>query len=130
MRIGLWCMCIVGLLMENGSRLRGRRWGVSEETKMWEALQCLPDAVEHLTHGDSDDADSVKASNAIKWAIAEIDRLREERKPVGWCVQAAAVLIQVKDEAEAKMLSAVYGYKVLAIVEADAKEEHNVPLQK
>ena len=68
---------------------------------------------------------------------AEIARLREERKPVAWCVQAAAgsmvhagshapidtaVLIQCKDQAEARMLSAVYGHKVLAIVEADARE--------
>ena len=68
---------------------------------------------------------------------AEVARLREGRKPVGWCVQAAAgsmvhawthspidaaVLIQCKDESEARMLSAVYGHKVLAIVEADAKE--------
>ena len=52
---------------------------MSEETKMWEALQCLPDAVEHLTDGDPDDHDAVKASDAVKWAIAEIDRLREER---------------------------------------------------
>ena len=71
-----------------------------------------------------------KATERIVALGNEIARLREERKPVGWCVQAAAVLIQVKDEAEAKMLSAVYGYKVLAIVEADAKEEHNVPIQK
>ena len=110
---------------------------MSEDAKMWEALQCLPDAVEHLTHGDPDDADSVTASDAVKWAIAEIDRLHEERKPVGWCVQAAAgsmvhagthapvsapVLIQCVDEAYARMLAAVYGHRVLAIVEADAKE--------
>ena len=58
---------------------------MSEDAKMWEALLGLPDAVEHLTHGDPDDADSVKASDAVKWAIAEIDRLREERRwiPVG-----------------------------------------------
>ena len=68
---------------------------------------------------------------------AEIARLREKRKPVGWCVRAApgsmvhagthfpidrAVLIQCKDEAEARMQSGVYGYKVLAMVEPDAKE--------
>ena len=76
---------------------------------------------------------------------AEIARLREERKPVGWCVQAAegsmvhagnhspidaAFLIQVKDEAEARMLSAVFGHRVLAIVEADAKGDCDVPIQK
>ena len=68
---------------------------------------------------------------------AEITRLREERKPVAWCVQAAAgsmvyagtlapisapVLIQCVDEAYARMLATVYGHRVLAIVEADAKE--------
>lgn len=67
----------------------------------------------------------------------EIARLREERKPAGWCVQAAAgamvhaethapidvvVFISCKDEAEARMLATVYGHKVLAIVEPDAKE--------
>ena len=118
---------------------------MSEDAKMWEALQCLPDAVEHLTHGDPDDADSVKASDAVKWAIAEIDRLSEERKPVAWCVQAAAgsmvharthspvyspVWIQCVDEADARTLSTVFGHRVLAIVEAGAKEEHNVPIQK
>jgi hypothetical protein len=58
---------------------------MSEEAKMWETLQCLPDAVEHLIHGDPDDDDAVKASDAVKWAIAEIARLREERRwvPVG-----------------------------------------------
>ena len=83
-------------------------------------------------------------NKAATAAIAEIDllsaeiaRLREERKPVAWCVQAAAgsmvhagnhsridaaVLIQCKDEPEARMLSAVYGHRVLAIVEADARE--------
>ena len=109
---------------------------MSEDAKMWEALQCLPDALEHLTHGDPDDHDAVKASDAVKWAIAEIDRLSEERKPVAWCVQAAAgsmvharthspvlstVLIQCVDEAYARMLAAVYGHRVLAIVEPDVK---------
>lgn len=58
---------------------------MSDDTQMWETLQCLPDAVEHLIHGDPDDADSVKASDAVKWAIAEIARLREARRwvPVG-----------------------------------------------
>ena len=55
---------------------------MSEEAKMWETLQCLPDAVEHLIHGDPDDVDSVKASDAVKWAIAEIARLREERRSI------------------------------------------------
>ena len=56
---------------------------MSEDAKMWDALNCLPDAVEHMIHGDPDEADSVKASDAVKWAIAEIARLREERKM--WC---------------------------------------------
>jgi hypothetical protein len=52
---------------------------------MWDTLNCLPDAVEHMIHGDPDEPDSVKASDAVKWAIAEIARLREERRwvPVG-----------------------------------------------
>jgi hypothetical protein len=50
---------------------------------MWETLNCLPDAVEHMIHGDPDEPDSVKASDAVKWAIAEIARLREERLTAG-----------------------------------------------
>ena len=58
---------------------------MSEGEKMWDTLNCLPDAVEHLVHGDLDEADSVKASDAVRWAIDEITRLREERRwiPVG-----------------------------------------------
>jgi len=58
---------------------------VSEAEKMWDALRCLPEAVEHLIHGDPDGANSVKASDAVEWAISEIARLREERRwvPVG-----------------------------------------------
>ena len=76
-----WNQCIA--LAKKGPR---RRWRdgeggveVSEDTKMWDTLQCLPDAVAHMIHGDPDDADSVKASDAVKWAIAQIARLREER---------------------------------------------------
>ena len=50
---------------------------MSKDAKMWDTLNCLPDAVEHIIHGDPDEADSVKASDAVKWAIAEIARLRE-----------------------------------------------------
>jgi len=53
---------------------------VSEDAKMWDTLNCLPDAVEHMIHGDPDEADSVKASDAVRWAIAEIARLREENR--------------------------------------------------
>jgi len=58
---------------------------VSDDAKMWETLNCLPDAVEHMIHGDPDEPDSVKASDAVRWAAAEIARLREERRwiPVG-----------------------------------------------
>ncbi len=58
---------------------------MSDAEKMWDSLNCLPDAVEHLIYGDPDDDDAVKASDAVKWAIAEITRLREERRwvPVG-----------------------------------------------
>ena len=56
-----------------------------DDAKMWETLNCLPDAVEHMIHGDPDEPDSVKASDAVRWAIAEIARLREDRRwvPVG-----------------------------------------------
>jgi hypothetical protein len=68
---------------------------------------------------------------------SEIARLREERKPVAWCVQAAAgsmfhawthtpidasVLIQCKDLADARMMTVVYGHKILAVIEPDEKE--------
>jgi len=50
---------------------------MADDAQMWETLNCLPDAVEHMIHGDPDEADSVKASDAVRWAIAEIARLRE-----------------------------------------------------
>lgn len=68
---------------------------------------------------------------------AEIARLREERKPVAWCVQAAAgsmvhagthntiyapVLIQATDLPHARIMAAVYGHKILKIVEPEEKE--------
>ncbi len=58
---------------------------MSDNASMWETLNCLPDAVEHMIHGDPDEPDSVKASDAVRWAIAEIVKLREERRwvPVG-----------------------------------------------
>ena len=111
-----------------------------EGEKMWTALNCLPDAVEYLVHGDPDEADSVKASDAVRWAIDEINRLREEQKPVAWCVQAAAgsmvhawshtpidaaVLIQCKDEAYARMMATVYGHKILLVVKPRGKEVPN-----
>ena len=104
---------------------------------MLDLLRELPAALGDLGHGDPDEPGRVLAADVVRWAAKEIARLREERKPVGWCVQAAAgsmvhagthfpidvaVLIQCKDEAEGRMLSAVYGHRVLAIVEADAKE--------
>ena len=76
-------------------------------------------------------------ADMVEIAHDEIARLREERKPVGWCVQVAAgsmvhagtpapidaaVLIQCKDETEARMLAAVYGHKILEIVEPGVKE--------
>jgi hypothetical protein len=60
---------------------------MSDAEKMWDALNCLPDVVEHFVHGDPDDADSVTASAAVKWAIDEITRFREERRIVAWGVQ-------------------------------------------
>ena len=100
-------------------------------------LHTLPPALRGMGFGDPDDAEYAHASDVVAWAIKEIARLREERKPVAWCVQAAAgsmvhagthapidaaVLIQVKDESEARMLATFYGHRVLAIVEADARE--------
>jgi len=76
----------------------------------------------------------------LEEAAAEIARLREERKPVAWCVQAAAgsmfhawshtpidaaVLIQCKDEADARKMASVYGHKILAIVEPHGNEVRN-----
>ncbi len=58
---------------------------MSKDAEMWDTLNCLPDAVEHMIHGDPDEPGSVKASDAVRWAIAEIVKLREERRwvPVG-----------------------------------------------
>ena len=76
-------------------------------------------------------------ADAVEQIAAEIARLREEQKPVAWCVQAAAgsmvdarthtpidaaVLIQCKDEAYARMMATVYGHKILLVVEPRGKE--------
>jgi hypothetical protein len=86
------------------------------------------------------DAAPMPMVEILRIAAAEIARLREERKPVAWCVQAdagsmfhawthtpidAAVLIQCKDEADARMMASVYGHKVLGVVDLDANK---VPL--
>ena len=76
-------------------------------------------------------------ADMVEIACAEIARLREGRKPVAWCVQAAAgsmvhagthspicapLLIQATDLPHARMMAAVYGHKILEIVEPDEKE--------
>ena len=106
---------------------------MSEQRDIVERLRAISSALSVSGFAGCD----ARAEALCHEAASEIARLREERKPVAWCVQAAAgsmvyagthspidaaVLVQVKDEAEARMLSAVYGHRVLAIVEADAKE--------
>ena len=121
---------------------------MSEEAKMWETLQCLPDAVEHLIHGDPDDADSVKASDAVKWAIAEIARLRLERRwvPVGERLPDNEMPVIVLSAGIAFIACASWGRwldlggtgRYLSHVThwqplppgPKTKDEHNVPLQK
>jgi len=104
---------------------------------MLEILKALVHGVGNMIYGDPEDDDAVSAADVVRWAVVEIERLREEQKPVGWCVRAAAgsmvyagthtpneadVLIQCKDETDARMMATVYGYKILAIVEPEAKE--------
>jgi hypothetical protein len=106
---------------------------------MLDILKALAHGVGDMTYGDPDDADAVKAGDVVRWAVEEIAQLREELKPVAWCVQAAAgstvhagthspidvpVLIQVKDKTEARILATVYGCKILAVIEPDEKEVH------
>jgi hypothetical protein len=52
---------------------------------MLDILQALVHGVGNMTYGDPDDADAVKAADVVRWAAAEIARLREERRwiPVG-----------------------------------------------
>jgi len=52
---------------------------------MLEILKALAHGVGDMTYGDPDDADAVKAVDVVRWAVAEIARLREERRwiPVG-----------------------------------------------
>ena len=89
---------------------------MSEDTKMWETLQCLPDAVEHMIHGDPDDADSVKASDAVAWAIKEIARLREEQR-----------LVIVRLERLKANLDRIWA---LLPPGTETKEDCDVPIQK
>jgi hypothetical protein len=52
---------------------------------MLDILKALAHGVGDMTYGDPDDADAVKAADVVRWAVEEIDRLREERRwvPVG-----------------------------------------------
>jgi hypothetical protein len=44
-------------------------------------LRTLPSALRGMGFGDPDDVEYAHASDVVAWAIREIDRLREERKP-------------------------------------------------
>jgi len=46
---------------------------------MLDILKALAHGVGDMTYGDPDDADAVKAADVVRWAVEEIDRLREER---------------------------------------------------
>ena len=52
---------------------------------MLEILKALAHGVGGMTYGDPDATDAVSAADVIRWAVAEIARLREERRwvPVG-----------------------------------------------
>ena len=57
---------------------------MSEETvdaRMERLLRTLPSALRGMGFGDPDDVEYAHASDVVAWAIREIDRLREERKP-------------------------------------------------
>jgi hypothetical protein len=47
---------------------------------MLDILQALAHGVGDMTYGDPDDADAVKAADVVRWAVAEIERLREGRR--------------------------------------------------
>ena len=47
---------------------------------MLDILKALAHGVGDMTYGDPDDADAVKAADVVRWAAAEIDRLREENE--------------------------------------------------
>jgi hypothetical protein len=44
---------------------------------MLDILKALAHGVGNMTYGDPDDADAVNAADVIRWAAAEIERLRE-----------------------------------------------------
>jgi len=44
---------------------------------MLDILRALAHGVGDMTYGDPDDADAVKAADVVRWAVAEINRLRE-----------------------------------------------------
>ena len=47
---------------------------------MLDILKALAHGVGDMTYGDPDDADAVKAADVVRWAVEEIDRLREENE--------------------------------------------------
>jgi hypothetical protein len=55
---------------------------------MLDILKALAHGVGDMTYGDPDDVDAVKAADVVRWAAAEIARLRDERPevvpPVMW----------------------------------------------
>ena len=56
---------------------------MSAHDRMLSLLRDLPAALGDLGHGDPDEPGRVLAADVVRWAVAEIDRLREERRK--WC---------------------------------------------
>jgi len=47
---------------------------------MLEILKALAHGVGNMTYGEPDATDAVSAADVVRWAVAEIERLREERR--------------------------------------------------
>lgn len=48
--------------------------------EMFEALRSLEYAVRHMSQGDPDDGPVLQASDVVRWAVAEIERLRAAQR--------------------------------------------------
>jgi cell division protein FtsB len=80
---------------------------------MLDILKALAHGVGDMTYGDPDDADAVKAADVVRWAVAEITRLREERRSISTLHQKVEGLEEenkrLRDERDTLLESQLWG---------------------
>jgi hypothetical protein len=72
---------------------------------MIEILRSLAHGVENMTYGEPDATDAVSAADVIRWAVAEIELLREERR---W-VPVFGEIIDIKFSSENGTIDVYFG---------------------